>query len=267
MDELGWTIYVSHSEHPVERLVVFVHGFAGNAVKTWLQFPNIEDDQEWWAASDLLFVGYRSTKDSVTGVAHALRRELPAFYPQPHPVAFSLNGKSARENLSNYEQLLIVGHSLGGLIVRRALCDEAQKWLDVGSPAPQPSLLDCELRLFSPASAGFRPAGLMGMVQATGVWKTIEMVLRSSSAYTDVQRDSEVIRETRSRTEALVRGGGFDMLKAHILWANPENVVVSERYTTDWVDDAWPETTHSSVCKPRKDQFPQPWLFVEKGSV
>jgi hypothetical protein len=105
------------------------------------------------------------------------------------------------------------------------------------------------------------------MAHAAGIWKAVEMLLRSSSAYSDLQRDSEVIRETRSRTEALVHRGGFDMLKANILWASPENVVVSERYTTDWVDDAWPDTTHSSVCKPKKGEFAQPWLFVEKGSV
>jgi pimeloyl-ACP methyl ester carboxylesterase len=261
----GWTMYVSLSPLRVRRLVVFVHGFRGRAVKTWMHFPELDEGQTWWTESDLLFVGYRSTRDTITGVAHDLRAQLERFYPAPHPEAVQINGKAPRKNLDNYDELIVVGHSLGGVIVRRAACDAAQEWLDAGKPQDRPALLTCKLRLFSPASAGFRPAGVLGVLEAAGAWRGLEMVLRASSAYVDLQRGSEILTQTRERSEALVRLGGFDALKAHIVWSKRDNVVVTERYTTDWVDGAWPDTSHGSVCKPVPGRFQEPWVFVETG--
>jgi len=229
--------------------------------------PDVSEEQAWWAESDLLFVGYRSTRDTITGVAHQVRREIKNFFPAPYAAATTINGVGARGLLENYDELVVVGHSLGRLIARRALCDAAQEWLDSGRPVDRNPLLECQLRLFSPASAGFRPAGTLGVLEAAGALRALEMVLRSSSAYIDLQRGSEVLGETRARTEALVRAGSFDSLKAHIVWANPDNVVVAERYSTDWVDDAWPETSHASVCKPNRPDYRSPWNFVEAGTA
>lgn len=43
-DPERWTFFVSHHDHPVRRLVVFVHGFRGESVGTWLDFPLIDAD-------------------------------------------------------------------------------------------------------------------------------------------------------------------------------------------------------------------------------
>src|SRR5215204_3099031 len=75
----GWVLYLAHGQ-PV-RLVVFVHGFGGQAVNTWQRFPEGGRNRAWWRDSDLLFVGYDSRRDNITGTAARLRRELPRFYP------------------------------------------------------------------------------------------------------------------------------------------------------------------------------------------
>jgi pimeloyl-ACP methyl ester carboxylesterase len=267
VDPPGWILYVSHSSQPVRRLVVFVHGFNGRAVGSWMNFPEVGQDREWWVNSDLLFVAYRSTKENITGVAHELRRRLPRYYPSPFAQAMVFESRIARADAAEYEELVVVGHSLGGLIVRRALCDEAQQWVESGQQSPRPKLLDATVRLFSPASEGFRAAGLLGLLQASTPWASIEMFLRRSSAYTDLQPGSPTLVATRRRTEDLVRRSGFDGLKAHIVWANPDNIVLTERYDTDWVDNSWNGTTHGSVCKPRQDTFEGPWDFVETGTA
>lgn len=260
----GWVLYVSHAE-TVTRLVVFVHGFMGKAIGTWREFPAAGINRRWWQEADLLFVSYESTRDNITAVAHRLRNQLPKFYPIPSEEAMSVCGYEARQhNRRPYSELILLGHSLGGLIVRRALCDAAADWSE-NETSDRPALLDAKVRLFSPASAGFRAAGMLGLLKATNVWVAVEMFVRRAPAYTDLQQNSPTLEVTRRRTEEYAQKPGFESLRAHIVWANPDNVVLAERYDTDHVDNAWDDTSHSSVCKPAPGTFEAPWDFAETG--
>jgi hypothetical protein len=269
-DPAGWVLYVSHSAP--SRLVVFVHGFAGNAVETWRTFPDGGRTQDWWRKSDMLFVGYDSKRDTITGTADRLRRRLDEFYPilparwiEEGDVCVRLGGET------RYSHLTLVGHSLGAVIVRRSLCEAAHRWLDARQhepSAPRPRILDAEVRLFSPASAGFRAAGALGLMAATPFWRAAEMYLRRSSAFTDLQPGSELLTSTRRRTEKLVASHAPELsaLRAHVMWSNPDDVVITERYDSDHADQSVDDTTHSSVCKPC-DGYELPWTFVEQGEV
>jgi hypothetical protein len=267
-----WALYLSPSDEPIERLVVFVHGFGGKAVGTWLDFPAIDLGQaenRWWREADLLFVGYDSTRDSITAVANRIRTELSHFYPKPYQPALDVGGEPLRPDITTgYRELILVGHSLGGVVLRRALCDAAQTWFDDGCPTEGHILLTAKTRLFSPASAGFRAAGWLGFLRATSAWTAIEAFLRRSSTYTDLQPGSPVLDELRSQTLQLVTddaGGYMRALRAKIVWANPDDVVIDLRYRTDYVDASWDGFTHTSVCKPRDPQFTRPWQFVQTG--
>jgi hypothetical protein len=133
---------------------------------------------------------------------------------------------------------------------------------------PRPNLLDAQLRLFSPASGGFRPGGWLGLLRETGVWSVgIEPILRSSTAYTDLQKDSATLVDVKERTERLlsVDKTKFGGLRARILWADPDRVVVPIKYATDHPDESVPSTSHCSVCKPNGG-YDSPWVFVETGA-
>lgn len=267
----NWVLYLCETQPA--RLVVFVHGFRGQAVGSWQHFPDGGAERDWWQQSDLLFVDYPSSKDNPQATAGRLRRHLPDFYPDLPTQLLEVGRVRVREAADTpYEELLLVGHSLGGVIVRRALCETAEAWLDdlkTNPSAPKPRLLDAQVRLFSPASAGFRAAGFLGMVQASSFWKAVNMQLRRSSAYTELQPHSDFLSKTQERTEALVTDSGseFGSLKAHIAWANPDNVVLPERYETDHKpDEPVDGTTHSSVCKPTV-RYELPWTFVETGRI
>lgn len=261
----NWTLYVSHSHVPVKRLVMFVHGFRGRAVSTWLDFPSAGEHRAWWREADLLFVGYGSTRENISGVAHRIRREIPRFFPAPYPEAMTVNGRHPRPDITSaYEELFLIGHSLGGLVLRRALCDAAIKWNEDGRPAKRSPLLDARLLLFSPATAGFQASGILGAVRATGIWAAAEIFLRRSSAYSDLQPGSTLITDTRALTERLAVQPELSGLRARIVWANPDDVVIVQRYETDFVDDSWDGRKHSTICKPRAD-FQSPLDFVETG--
>lgn len=259
-----WVFYPSHQK--ARRLIVFVHGFGGRAVATWTDFPLSGQMGTWWEESDMLYVGYKSMKENITSVADRLRTELPRFYPTPYFPAMEVGGVKARDDISSeYEDLILVGHSLGGLVIRIALAYVAQQRSN-SSPsaaAAPPFLLEAQTRFFSPASAGFRSGGALGIIGAAGVWPVIEMFLRASSAYTDMDPESSLIKGTREKTERLAREG-FYSLRARILWANPDGVVKAEEYDTDLYRDSADDTSHGSVCKPSSD-YQRPWQFVETG--
>jgi len=253
-----WCMYVSTHDTTVTRLVVFVHGFNGKAVDTWRQFEQPDVNWSWWIQSDLLFVAYDSLRDSIVGVANRLRRLLPDFYPNNN-----LSPGQQRE----YEEIVVLAHSLGGVIVRRAVCDSVQLWLEAGSSGQKPVLVDAVIRLFSPAIAGYRLAGMPGLVKAFGGLSALEAFLRKSSAFIDLQPGSELLVSTRNRTESLAqaRCESLESLRPAIVWASPDNVVIESRYETDKVDDSWDNTTHSSICKPVLRTFEKPWIFAETG--
>ncbi len=214
----------------------------------------------------MLFVAYDSARRTVTAVADELRAALPQFYPAIRCDLAEVAGvRLPRGSTCNYEELVLVGHSLGGLIVRRALCDEAEVWHRSGGARTRLSpLLQARTRLFSPASAGFRPSGFRALLLETKALFLIRMILARSPAYIDLLSDSPILTNTKDRTEQLVTtyGPRLRALVPCILWADPDNVVRDERYNTDF--HVWHQrpSTHSSVCKPTA-RYSRPRRFVE----
>lgn len=260
---------VSNHTKTVKRLVVFVHGFKGDGLKTWGQFPNPGGHREWWLESDMLFIDYKSTRDGPVGVAHRIRDSIGDFYPDPYSPAMEIGDLPARTDITTpYEELVLVGHSLGGLIIRVALADAAVNWDNEGrSEDARHVLLSATTRLFSPASAGFQSGGLLALLEESPFGRLLEIYLRRSPAFKDMQPKSGVLENTQRWTEELAKEPGFEALRARIVWANPDNVVSTLGYRTDGIQGSWDKTTHSSVCKPIHDHFENPWTFIEKGRV
>ena len=263
-----WVLYASRTD-PV-RLVVFVHGFGGKAVKTWNHFAHSGESNTWWRESDMLFVGYESMRERPGETAAWIRQRLAAFYPNLPSQFLRKRDAMVREpSAAPYREIFLVGHSLGGFVLRMALLEEARSWLfqsrQSNPTAPRPSLLDATLRLFSPASAGFQPAGLYAIL--TCLLSAGMVALRAAPAFTSLTRDSDLTARTREETETLVVAHAADLkaLRGHILWARPENVVERDGYRTDYVAQSLvPRRTHLEVCKPDAD-YEEPPRFVETG--
>jgi pimeloyl-ACP methyl ester carboxylesterase len=97
-----------------ERAVVFLHGFTGVRDDTWDRFPGLLGAhlQGW----DIFTLGYATTlQPDVVGIWSA-DPDLPIL-------ATMLRTELAIPPLASYQSLALVAHSMGGLIVQRALAD------------------------------------------------------------------------------------------------------------------------------------------------
>ena len=206
----------------------------------------------------MLFVGYPSIKEGVVATEARLRRWLPKFFPVRRPSPFSQDG------IAPYKEIVLVAHSLGGLVVRRAVTELLAEWAAQGQPSC--SAADARLALFSPATAGFLPAGALGAIAAAPFAdKFLLMLLHASPAFNDLQQGSALLDNTRRRTEELASAHPeLKALRASTMWANPEYVVQSERYDCDPSPFVADSQSHSSVCKPKHD-YHEPFTFVETG--
>ena len=98
-----------------ERAVVFIHGFSGDRNDTWDRMPGLLGTlvTDW----DIHLLGYSTTlHPDIFGVWSA-DPDLPTL-------AVALTTQASIEPLIRYKSLALVGHSMGGLIVQRALIDD-----------------------------------------------------------------------------------------------------------------------------------------------
>lgn len=152
----------------VDTAVVFVHGFMGDRTKTWTDFQTLVDDIPHeiphWERSDLYFYSYRSVGDPIQFNAKRLVEFLQHVFPQPNSEWFErlldqhpgkplldLERICLRESPYRYSDLVLVGHSEGGLILRSAIAEVAKGFHQTmeryqQTPTPSPSAIRAQTR-------------------------------------------------------------------------------------------------------------------------
>jgi pimeloyl-ACP methyl ester carboxylesterase len=125
----------------IDRAILFIHGFSGDQQGTWGLFPTLIGTDTALNDWDILSLGYgTSLLPDVRGIWSA-DPDLPIL-------AIHLRTRLEMPPLADYRAFAIVAHSMGGLVVQRALLD---------NPALVPRV--SHLLLFGTPSNGLRKAG------------------------------------------------------------------------------------------------------------
>jgi pimeloyl-ACP methyl ester carboxylesterase/tetratricopeptide (TPR) repeat protein len=123
------------------RAVVFLHGFTGSRDDTWDRFPGLlgSSTPDW----DIFTVGYATTlQPDVVGIWSA-DPDLPILSKM-------LSTELQMPPFNQYKSLALIAHSMGGLVVQKALVDD----LDLAKKVQH-------VILFGTPSAGLRKAAWM----------------------------------------------------------------------------------------------------------
>jgi pimeloyl-ACP methyl ester carboxylesterase len=147
-----------------ESAVVFVHGFSGERDDTWDRFPGLVGSatHDW----DIFTIGYATTLlPDVVGIWSA-DPDLPIL-------AGMLRTQLGTPPFNQYRSLALIAHSMGGLVVQKALVDDATLGQRVR-----------HVILFGTPSNGLRKAGWAPF------WKRqLQNMAQDSSFVADLRRD------------------------------------------------------------------------------
>jgi pimeloyl-ACP methyl ester carboxylesterase len=108
---------VRHRVEGKPLCVLFIHGFGGDAAKTWGRFPGLLSDDGRIAGWDIVSYGYQSDflRPNAVGLWSA-DPDIPTIADQLRAMV--------EIGFANYEGIALVAHSMGGLVAQRALVDD-----------------------------------------------------------------------------------------------------------------------------------------------
>lgn len=224
-----------------EILIVFVHGFGGNALSTWINFPTIILYEDKFKNCDLIYYGYDTFKGQAGDHAAELYHFLSlATKPLQSKILPENQGLPER----NYNRIILVAHSLGAVLVRQAQLlafNANDDWVEKS-----------EIALFAPAHHGaniisLAMQALPGLASLLGIFAKFRFPIL-------VDLDSEddgILKAIKSQTESLQNQGKANFSKAKlVVYAQGDKVVRNYNYLQDKPAVVLPGFTHISVCKP-----------------
>lgn len=234
------------STNPTGTAIVFVHGFGGSSVGTWSEFemrlpaePNAE-------GADLLFYGYDGIRTRAQTSAIRLRDTLDAWMRDPTKF---VNGTlpPARHRAASpvYTKLIVVAHSLGAVVARRALLDAYQA--DLGW------LANVHLVLFAPAHRGAAVIDLArGSLSGVNFLLATVGLVQHFSVLGDLDPEKPFLQTLMAHhKEAIQDPRGKNLAAKAIAVAPSDYVVVGVDFLlADAPPVEIPNSTHTTVCKP-----------------
>lgn len=251
-------VQVLFAVQPTRKGVLFIHGFSGDAIKTWSDFDVLLPASQTCCGHDLFFYGYDGLRAEMTASASLFRDFLDRLFRRTAAfVNDNLPAAAQRPANFEYDELVIVAHSLGAVITRRALLDATRlgsRWVS-----------KIRLVLYAPAHKGANVAAL-ALEVASGFRFTrfFGALARFESPLIDqLKPESSDLRNLLAETEQARCGGANPHLVARkVIIAEYERIVRNETFGGDPPPETIPDTTHTSVCKPRQE-FRRPLEHLE----
>lgn len=228
-----------------KTLVIFVHGFGGNALNTWTSFPSIVLFEDKFKHCDIIFYGY----DTFSGQAGDHAAELYHFVCKAvSPLKSNVLPENQGLQERDYERIVFVAHSLGAVLVRQAqllACNAGSGWVE-----------SSELALFAPAHHGaniisLAMQSLPGVSGLLGLFAKFRFPILSDLDATD----DGILKSIKEQTQDLQNSGKGKFSKAKlVVYAKGDKIVRNYNYLQDAPPEVLPGMTHTSVCKPNDAQ-------------
>lgn len=143
---IGMASQASYALSGARDAIVFVHGYSGAAVKTWIEFPKLLTSGGELKNKDFIFWGYDSVHETTDSCADRFQDLLDALLSRPAG-SWRPNAITARDS-SPYRRIVVVAHSMGAVVARRALL--------LGDETSAPWTSRVRLVLYAPAHHGAR---------------------------------------------------------------------------------------------------------------
>jgi triacylglycerol esterase/lipase EstA (alpha/beta hydrolase family) len=247
------------SRNPSGRVLVFVHGFSGKAVGTWSSFPSLLAQQPKCSGWDLIFFGYDGVHTEAVSSAGDLAELLDAIAASPADLyAKSTSSPNAlRQPPDVYTRIVLVAHSLGAIVARRAMLDGYNR----STPAPWSK--KTEFFAFAPAHNG---AKLMSLVLETfglaGPILSLAQLFNRYIVLRDLKEGSgtlQTLHDDLTRTYD-APSNASNLRALEVILARNDRIVTNRVLYPDpspAPGGILAGCTHSTVCKP-DEVFPQP---------
>lgn len=251
-------VKVLFADQAIRKAILFIHGFSGDAIKTWSDFHELLPGCPKCTGRDLFFYGYDGLRAEMNASASLFRAFLDRLLGATKMfLAENLPPSIQRVNEFGYDELVIVAHSLGAVISRRALLDATRIKSDwVGK---------IKLVLYAPAHKGAKVADLaLEVVSSFPFLKLFGIGARFESPLIDeLKPESRSLKLLLEDTEKATKDGiNAHLIASRVVIAEYEKIVQNETFCDDPPPDTIPESTHTTVCKPNKN-FLQPLTLLE----
>ncbi|WP_426536942.1 esterase/lipase family protein [Bradyrhizobium sp. McL0615] len=251
-------VVLSRQKQPHDA-ILFIHGFGGDAGRTWENFPQVAAMSSGASRADLFFLHYPSLTPQVPFCAAQLLSFLIDVTHDPvsriiNPSLPNSAPKRAKE--MRYRRIFIVAHSMGAVISRRAIMDLGQA---------SDGFTDVEMRkftllFFAPAHAGssiprliasgfnlnFPCAELIGSL-ASVCFQSLRDLEVGSPFLVKLANDCRELREARTKRHAPI-----NHLRALVYHAQNDRVVSQNGFDQDPPFKPIMNKNHRSICKPNE---------------
>jgi pimeloyl-ACP methyl ester carboxylesterase len=241
-NDYGRKTAVQWSKAVPKTLIVFVHGFRGSWDKTWGMAPRDLTADERFAESDLVFFDYECAGRTSQRVALQLRALCAAAVTDPAAFCSQSEIAQGRTKGWRYKRLLVVCHSLGAVIARRAILD--------GLKASEPWPEFARLILFAPAHKGARVHALLTLTIGALIGRLGEGLLRVKYPVLDeLEHGSPTLACLAEESARQMDSARTTLEATAVIVADVERVVDTTPFLSDPPPSSISGTNHLTVCK------------------
>ncbi|HVT94520.1 MAG TPA: hypothetical protein VHD76_16860 [Bryobacteraceae bacterium] len=229
------------SRSPATKCVLFVHGFAGDALETWSGFDNRALKDAGFKNTDLIFFGYDGFRSNALASSGFLFDLMDELLTGPEAML-----RFVRPNAAPYSRCVVVAHSLGAVVSRWALLraySSQRAWLG-----------NIRYLLFAPAHrGGIIVSSLSELLRGNIIAKALSDAAKVGiPLLNELAADSAMLKVLEEQTKAAVSGGCQALLPNRVVIAEYEDVVSNLPFPGDPYPTAVRDARHTSVCKPDK---------------